>query len=365
MNLDRVLEAAAPFETPLAVVDVEVMERNLECMATIARAAGARLRPHAKTHKSPRVARRQLARGATGLTVATLKEAEVFADAGVDDLLIAHPPAGEGKLRRLAELAGRVKRLAVSLDDTELGSRLPSEVEVLWEVDTGLGRVGTQPGAPTAKAVARLIDHIGPGRVRGLLTHAGHAYRAVQPDARREVAQAEIGGLLESAQALRSLGIDVRELSVGSTPTAEFAPQLAGITEMRPGTYVYGDANQVTLGSQRLADCALAVIATVVSTPAADRAVIDAGSKAISADRLVPVLQGYGLILGRPALRLERLSEEHGVLLSDAPTDMRVGERVAVLPAHVCTTVNLHPQVLMTDLKGRGDWDPVAARGWR
>ncbi len=365
MNTDRLLAATDGIETPVAVVDVEAMERNLDRMARISSAAGARLRPHAKTHKSPRIAARQLAHGAVGLTVATLTEAEVFAESGVNDILLAHPPAGEAKLNRLARLAQRLPRLAVSLDDVDLALQLPQGVAVLWEVDTGLARVGTKPGTATATAVASLVSRIGSKRFRGLLTHAGHAYRAVQPGARHHIAVDEIGGLLESTEALRALGIEVHELSVGSTPTAEYAPQLRGITELRPGTYVYGDANQVTLGSHRLEDCALAVVATVVSTPAPDRAVIDAGSKAISADRVVPSLDVYGLLISCPALRLERLSEEHGVLVSNAPTGLHVGARLVVVPAHACTTVNLHPEVLMVAADGAGSWDPVAARGWR
>jgi D-serine deaminase-like pyridoxal phosphate-dependent protein len=332
------------------------MEVNLARMSALARAAGLGLRPHAKTHKTPHVAARQLAHGASGLTVATLREAEVFADAGVHDLLIAHPPVGEPKLRRLRELALRVPRLAVALDEPELAAGLPAAVEVLWEVDSGLHRIGTEPGPDTARGVRALVAIIGEQRFRGLVTHGGHAYGGNREGAARD----EMEALTASADLLRQQGITVRELSVGSTPTAGFAAAGSGLTEMRPGTYVFGDANQVALGSQPLEECALGVVASAVST-SRGRVVLDSGSKALSADLRVPGLDGYGIVLGRPGCRLERLSEEHAVAVGeDLP---RLGERVVIVPAHVCTTVNLHPELLFAGPVPH--WEPVTARGWR
>lgn len=332
------------------------MEANLAAMAKLARSAGLELRPHAKTHKSPFVASRQLAHGSRGLTVATLREAEVFADAGVDDLLIAHPPIGEAKLRRLQRLAQRGLRLAVALDGSALAADLPEGVEVLWEVDSGLHRVGTPPGPETVRGVLSLLEAIGEHRFRGLLTHGGHAYGG----GRQQAATDEREALVGTARLLGEQGIAVSELSVGSTPTAGFAVSGSGLTEMRPGTYVFGDANQVALGSQSLDDCALGVVASVVSTPPG-RAVLDAGSKALSADLRVPGLEGHGIVLGRPGLRLERLSEEHAVVVGeDLP---RLGDRLLVVPAHVCTTINLHPELLFAGPNPH--WEPVTARGWR
>lgn len=350
--------------TPLAVVDEDVRERNLEHMQERAGAHGLRLRPHAKTHKSAYVARRQIEHGAVGLTAATMHEAEVFAGAGVEDILIAHPPVGEPKLRRLAALAERMRVLAVAIDTVELAETLPPNVEVLWEVDTGLHRLGTAPGEPTLRAVRRLVEIIGPRRFRGLMTHAGHSYRATDDAQLTAAARDESGGLVESARMIRDAGIELRELSIGSTPTAAHVEVAGGVTEMRPGTYVYGDANQVTLGSQALEDCALAVVATVVSRPERTRAVIDAGSKALPADLRVAGLDGYGIVLGHRHLTLDRLSEEHGVLVAEEPFELRVGQRVAIIPAHACTTVNLHPELLVMQRSG-SRWEPVDARGWR
>lgn len=348
----------------MAVVDEEVRERNLERMQDRAAAHGLRLRPHAKTHKSGYVALRQLAHGAVGVTAATMREAEVFAGAGVADLLIAHPPVGEPKLRLLHDLATRVPRLAVAIDTVELAAALPPQVEVLWEVDTGLHRLGTSPGEATLAAVKELVGTIGRERFRGLMTHGGHSYRASDDVQLTAAARDESGGLVASAELIRGAGIDVRELSIGSTPTAAHVEVAGAVTEMRPGTYVYGDANQVTLGSQALEDCALIVVATVVSRPERTRAVIDAGSKALPADLRVARLDGYGSVLGHPGVRLDRMSEEHGVLVSEETIGLRAGDRVAIVPAHVCTCVNLHPALLVVN-GSDSRWETVDARGWR
>ena len=365
MGIDptRLIAASEPHITPVAVVDEGVRERNLRRMQESADKHGLRLRPHAKTHKSGFVALRQIAHGAVGVTVATMHEADVFAGAGVRDILIAHPPVGEPKLRRLHALAARVARLAVAIDTVELAAALPESVEVLWEVDTGLHRLGTLPGELTVDAVRRLLDVIDSRRFRGLMTHGGQSYRARDDSELVGAAQDEAHGLVETAAMLRQQGIEVRELSVGSTPTAHHVEVARGITEMRPGTYVYGDSNLVSLGAQALEDCALAVVATVVSRPESKRAVIDAGSKALSADLRVAGLKGYGIVLGHPHVSIDRMSEEHGVLVAEDPIELRVGDRVAVVPAHACTTVNLHPALLVV-MEQAARWEPVDARGW-
>jgi D-serine deaminase-like pyridoxal phosphate-dependent protein len=363
MDVERILAATEDLITPVAVVDEEVVERNLARMAKLAADHNVKLRPHAKTHKSAYMAQRQMAHGAVGLTCATFTEAEVFAEAGVNDLLIAHPPVGRPKLERLAALAKRVRRLAVSLDDVGIAKSLPDGVEVLWEVDPGQHRIGTAPGEPTVKAVQELVRAIGPERFRGLITHGGHVYGATNQTERQLAADQETGGISTTAAMLRGIGIRVRELSVGSTPTAGLALR-GGITEMRPGTYIYGDANQVALGSQRLEDCALAVVATVVSTPAPDRTVVDAGSKALSADLRVAGLAGYGMVVGRDDLTVARLSEEHAVLTATLQARVSIGDRVLIIPAHACTSVNLHPAFLLHSGWSQQRWLQVDARGW-
>lgn len=387
MRPEALLAAAEPFTTPVAAVDVATMDANLFAMQQRVAALGWRLRPHAKTHKSSFVARRQIAQGAHGLTAATLREAELFADAGVDDILLAHPPVGAAKLRRVADLAARLRRLAVSVDSVEAVAGVPANVEILWEVDSGHHRLGSVAGRTTVPAVRRLVEAVGIERFRGLLTFPGHVYAARDPAGVASAAEHERAALRATVDLLRAEGIPVRELSLGSTPTiglrdpaAGAAPEVgdgsaaaartatasdAGIViEARPGSYVYGDVQQVALGAMSQDDCALGVVATVVATPAVDRAVIDAGSKALAADVSVPTVQGYGRVAGRENLLVQRMSEEHGVLIAQGSSGLTVGDRVVVIPVHCCTTVNLHPAVLMVE-GGAGWWDPVAARGWQ
>src|SRR5439155_18749820 len=211
MDVERILTATEDVITPVAVVDEVVVERNLARMAKLAADHDVKLRPHAKTHKSAYMAQRQMAYGATGLTCATFTEADVFADAGVDDLLIAHPPVGRPKLERLAALAKRVSRLAVSLDDVGIAKLLPVSVEVLWEVDPGQHRIGTLPGEPTVKAAQELVRAIGADRFRGLITHGGHVYAATNQDERQAAANQETDSISATADMLRKAGIEVRE----------------------------------------------------------------------------------------------------------------------------------------------------------
>src|SRR5436309_13650585 len=177
MHSDLLLTCAAPYTTPLALVDETVLAANIRAMQALANGAGAALRPHAKTHNSLRVAQRQLQAGARGLTVATLREAEYFAQLGVEDLLLVHPPVGVPKTSRLAALAECIPRLMVAIDSLETALEVPQSVGLLWEVDCGHHRLGTLPGLPTVEAVKRLVDHVGIERFRGLLTFPGHVYR--------------------------------------------------------------------------------------------------------------------------------------------------------------------------------------------
>jgi len=336
-------------ETPAVLVELDVVERNIAAMAESARRCGVRLRPHAKTHKVVEIARMQVAAGAAGLTVAKATEAEVFAAAGFDDLFIAYPVVGTDKGRRLLALADR-GRLAVGVD-SEDGARTLDGVfraagrrlDVLLKVDVGFHRVGVTPER-AAEAARRVADL--PGlRLRGLFTFAGHAYSAETPEGVARVGRSEGSILSETAQRIRDGGLEIEEVSVGSTPTAPHAMAIPGVTECRPGNYVYNDASQVSLGTCALEDCALTVLATVVSVPAPDRAVVDAGSKTLSSDPLRPRGAGFGFVLGRRS-RVARLSEEHGLIEVVAGEGFRVGERVRILPNHACVVCNLHDRIL-------------------
>ena len=352
--------------TPAVVVDLDVLERNIKTMASRARESGVRLRPHAKTHKVLEVGRMQLAAGAPGLTLAKTGEAEIFAAAGFEDLFLAYPVVGEEKARRLLALSDRC-HVAVGVDSIE-GSRTLGlifraanrRLDVLLEIDCGLQRTGVLPS--DAMAAAAQIAEIPGLRLRGVFTHAGQAYLSESAQAAAAVARAEGDSAVQVAERLRGAGHAIGEVSVGSTPTAREGMRVPGVTECRPGTYVYNDASQVSIGSCSLEDCAMTVVATVVSVPARDRAVLDAGSKTLSSDPLWPKPGGHGFLVGRSS-RIARLNEEHGVIAVAPGESFRVGERVAILPNHACIVSNLHTRIYAAR-QGRVEavWT-VAARG--
>ncbi len=352
--------------TPAVLVDLDVLERNITRMAARARDANVRLRPHAKTHKCPEIARMQLAAGASGLSLAKVSEAEVFAAAGFDDIFVAYPLVGEDKARRLLRLHDRA-RLAVGVDSLEGAASLARPfrearrgLDVLLKIDAGFGRVGVPP--EQAIALATAVAEMPGLRLRGVFTHAGHVYSTPEPGARDAVARHEGEILASVAETLRAADLSVEEVSVGSTPTAATAMRVEGVTECRPGNYVFYDASQVALGSCAPEDCALTVVATVVSVPAAGRAVVDAGSKTLSNDVLRPQAGGYGQLIGRKS-RLAALSEEHGIVAVVEGESFRVGERVRILPNHACVVANLHDHLVGTSGDRVEVILPVTARG--
>jgi len=334
--------------TPAVLVDLDVLERNISRQAVRAKSAGVRLRPHAKTHKCPEIARLQLGAGAAGISLAKTSEAEVFADTGFEDIFIAYPVVGLGKAERLLALSDRL-RLAVGVDSVE-GALLLSgpfaaagrRLDVLLKIDCGYHRVGVLP--ENALAIAERLAELPGIRLRGLFTHAGHVYQAKTPEDVAEIGKQEGEILASTAVALEQAGLPIEEVSVGSTPSARHAMRIAGVTECRPGNYVFHDGSQVALGTCGPEDCAMTILATVVSVPASDRAVADAGSKTLSQDSLRPRPNGHGLILGTQS-RLQSLSEEHGVARVEDGDSFRVGERIRILPNHACVVSNLHDRL--------------------
>jgi D-serine deaminase-like pyridoxal phosphate-dependent protein len=313
-------------------------------MAAVAGRAGVRLRPHTKTHKCPEIARMQVEAGATGITCAKLGEAEVMADAGLDDLLIAYPLLGPEKLRRLRDLLERA-RVRVSLDSVEVaeglgrvGLQAGRDLEVLVEVDTGLHRLGRAPGRATAELVAE-VARVRGVRVVGLLTHAGHAYRSRSEAELRRFSEREALDLVETAALCARHGIVLDEISVGSTPTARFGASVAGVTEIRPGTYALNDTTMMRLGVATEATAAARVLVTVVARPTGERFVVDGGSKCFTNDN--QGAPGWLRVAGRPGLRVDFLSEEHGVGHRAGDDELRIGDRLQVIPSHACATVNM------------------------
>ncbi len=337
-------------DTPAVLVDLDRLDGNLAGMAKAARDAGVRLRPHTKTHKSAWIAAEQLRHGASGLTVAKLGEAEVMADAGQRDILIAYPVVGHTKLDRLAALAARV-RISVATDDpavadglAAVGRGLSEPLAVYVEVDTGHHRCGRAPGADSAVVAEHVAAREGL-RLAGLMTHAGHSYAAATSEERRAIALDEARGLVETAQLLERRGITGLRLSVGSTPTAvhiaEVAREFPSIGEMRPGNYAFNDAMQLTSGVATEERCALTVLATIVSRPAPDRAIADAGSKTLGADGAGVRGTGFGRILGEPRATVHALSEEHAWMTIGPGFAWGIGDRVRIVPNHACVVPNL------------------------
>lgn len=354
--------------TPALTIDLDVMERNLDRMAARCRELGIGLRPHIKTHKTPEAARMQMDRGALGLTIAKVGEAEVMAGAGFDDLLLAYPIWGAENLRRLAALA-KHKRMLLSLDNEatarELSGAMSSQdasIGILVEFDAGLGRCGLEPG-PDCVSLAKAIKALPGLCFRGLMTYFG----SISGD--EEDRRAEAGRVAARVQralaAFDEARMPVEIVSGGSTPSAPLAANIPGATEIRPGTYVYNDLNTYYQGVCGIEDCAARVLTTVVSTAVPGRAIIDAGSKTFSSDLLgAGPKSGYGYVVEAPDAKLIKLNEEHGYLdITGSKHQFHVGEALTVIPNHVCTCVNMHDEVFLhRSGEAAGCW-LVAARG--
>ena len=354
-------------ETPAPVVDLGRMERNLDRMAAYSVAHGVALRPHIKTHKTPWLAAEQLRRGAVGVTCATPREAEVMSEVA-DDVLLAYPAIGTLKARRVIGLPGTT-RLTVALDSTRAADDLSDAARetgrraaVLVECDMGMHRVGVQ----TPDDAISLARHVAAHReleYAGIAFYPGHIREPVesQDDALRILSER----LARMLTALQRARLEARVVSGGSTPTAWRTHEIPGVTEMRPGTYIYNDRTTAAIGACAIDDCALTVLATVVSTAVPGQAVIDAGSKSLGREPMRGAEgEGFGVILDHEDVIVRAMSEEHGLLdLSTSTWRPAVGDRVRVIPNHVCIVVHLFD--IVHGLRGEmieTSW-PVAARG--
>lgn len=326
-------------ETPVPIIDIDKVDRNLRRWQSRCDQLGIANRPHVKTHKLVSLARYQIALGAKGICVQKLGEAEVMVDAGIFDVLLTFNVVGDGKLNRLAALARR-SEISVVADGTdvvlglgEAGIAAGREISVLVECDTGAGRNGVQ--TPEAAAtLARRIDAAPGVSYGGLMTYPRAGGR-VEADA----------FLLEARDLALRAGIETANISTGGSPDMWKDEGLAGVTEYRAGTYVYFDRSLIELGACGFQDCALSVLATVVSRPVFERGIIDAGSKALTSDLLG--LQGYGVVHALNDARVYNVNEEHGYLdLSDVDAKPSVGDLVAVTPNHVCPVSNLFDRVV-------------------
>ena len=335
-------------DTPALLIDLDRMEANLDRAASYAKMHGLHLRPHTKTHKSTLIGRMQLERGATGLTVAKVGEAEVMADRRVPNLLLAYPVWGEAKWERLVDVAKTVP-VTVALDNLESAMGLQRharraglELRILVEVDLGMRRCGLPPGKELV-ALARAIANMPPLRLEGVMFYPGHINPAA---ANGEQALAQLAADLDDVlSSFKADGLPTEVVSGGSTPTLYHSHRIPGLTEIRPGTYAFNDCTQVAMGACNWHDCAASIVTTIVSTPRPDAAIIDGGSKTFTSDPLRPSGKAtFGRVLELPGTRFHRMNEEHGILdLSrhDGPPP-RIGQQLRIVPNHICVTVNMH-----------------------
>ena len=343
-------------KTPVIIIDIAKVKKNIEVMSEVARQNKCNLRPHIKTHKIPELARMQLDAGAIGITCAKLSEAEVMADAGITDIFIAYPLIEREKIKHAIGLGKKI-RLILGIDSFA-GADLLSQVawaqgieaEVRIEVDTGLRRTGISAG--NLPELARYTKGLPGLNLTGIFTYRGLVLDAKQTDDREAAGKQEGEVLVSLAGKLKGEGINIKEISVGSTPSAEFAAKVDGVTEIRPGTYIFNDMMQVNIKSATIEDCAAKVLVSVISTPSEDIAVVDGGSKTFSTDAKMEsfpyFLKGYGKIDGHEDLILDRLWEEHGVVRSSlGKTNLKIGQKLMVIPNHICTTINLHDDVYL------------------
>lgn len=360
-------------DTPQMAIDLSTLRENIERSARAARDAGVALRPHAKTHKMPQIAAMQIEAGAVGVQVAKLGEAEVMANAGIDDILVGYPILGAAKLDRLGALTERA-RISVSIDTLSVAAEIArtaqrrgTTIHLLVELDTGLGRVGVVPG-PAAVELAERIAELEGIELAGVLTHEGHAYGATSEEELRALTRDACQRSVETANQIRERGLAAPTVSVGSSGSFRFAIEVDGVTEVRPGTYVFNDRTQLALGAAEADDVAAVVVATVISGPRGGEMVIDAGSKSLTSDRMLitdpPPTFGMAIAADGVAGEVVRLSEEHGVVLfPDPETVPAVGAQVAVALNHICPAINLFEQVAIVDHGRVVDHWVVAARG--
>jgi len=333
-------------ETPALLLYRDVMERNLKHMADRAKRLGVALRPHIKTHKCLELGRRQVAHGATGVTVSTLFEAEAFARGGFSDLTWAFP-LDRTHVPHVKRIADSGATLRVILDDLETAKALSGTGLHVWlKVDCGYHRAGVDPSSRYGLDVARELGAERGVAFDGILSHSGHAYRTRNKDEAAQVAEQERQVMAWFAELLRKDGVPVRGVSVGSTPAMAAVKDLTGVTEARPGNYIFYDRTMVLIGCCEPQDVAVSVLATVVShQPGASHFVVDAGALSLSKD-LGPAHLGletaFGAVKGHPELTVASVSQEHGLIRAAAPAAIegkfKVGQQIEIIPNHSCLT---------------------------
>ncbi|MGJ4909293.1 alanine racemase [Bradyrhizobium sp. HKCCYLS2033] len=347
---------AREYGTPCAVIDMDRVERNIARIQAQCAATGVANRPHIKTHKSPVLAKLQIEAGAQGITCQKIGEAEIMADAGIDNILISYNLIGEEKMARLAALQAKAD-ITVAADNATVIAGLPQAAKqsgrtlsVVVECDTGRKRAGVETPAEAIQ-LARQIKASEGLRFAGFMLYPTETG---WDEAQRFYDEALAG--------VRTEGLEAAIVSTGGSPNLKNLGKLKGATEHRPGTYIYNDRMQVAAGVATWDDCALHIYSTVVSRAAPERGILDAGSKTLTTD--TGGLDGHGLILEHPEAKIARFAEEHGFLdLSRSNTRPHVGDVVRVVPNHVCVVVNMMDEVVMVRGEEILGTLPVAARG--
>lgn len=339
-------------DTPALLIDLDRLEGNLRRMQEKADLAGVGMRPHTKTHRTPEIAKLQLALGARGITVSKLGEAEVMAAAGLDDIFVANEIVGRLKMERLGRLAKALGHLAVGVDHPEQVAALseallgqPRPVDVLVDVETGNARTGVGPGEPALK-LARCVSEAPGLKFAGIFTHDGQSYSAGSAEEARAIGRRSQELMLETAGLIRSSGLPVDVVSVGSSPSLLLGEILPGVTEIRPGNYAFLDANMAQfLGTYDR--CAQTVLATVISRPTPGRVVLDAGTKSLNEGVQkggITRAEGHGRLKEHPEIFLERIFEEHSsfTVPEGLGLEFPIGTRLEIIPNHACQTTNFY-----------------------
>ncbi|UOQ44197.1 alanine racemase [Halobacillus salinarum] len=357
--------------TPYIEIDEKILRENIREMSQLASRNQVALRPHIKTHKIPSIAKMQIAEGAVGITVAKISEAKVMASYGIDDIFIAYPIVTEDKVEEVCELNKNLKNLLLGVDSIE-GARALNQgaekaqqhLQVRLEIDSGLARTGVDLHQVTE--LAGKINEMEYLSLQGIFTFKGPVFKGKSTTDLQQAGIEEGELMVEAAAQLKRAGIEVKDISAGSTPTASSVSTVKGVTEIRPGTYVFNDSMQVKLGVSDWQHCAAQVVTTVVSRPTNKRAVIDGGSKTFATDVQpghAPLnLEGFGEIINFSDCVFARMNEEHGVILTEH-SNLQIGDQVRIIPNHICSTINLHNFVYLNNGEMEVEKVSIEARG--
>lgn len=358
-------------ETPTLLLDHQKLVKNINDIANYAKENGVSYRPHIKTHKSVKIAQLQVEAGAVGVTTAKISEAEVMAAGGIKDILIAYPLSSPDKINRVIKLLQQGIHVKVSVDNIESLNYLqiglehtPFCLEVWIKVNSGLNRCGVEPGKEVVQLAKTIRSH-SKLKLGGIFTHAGHSYAAKSQEEIETIGLHEGLAIVESANECEQAGIPIPVRSVGSTPTFRIAGKVLGVTEIRPGNAVFFDAIQVGLGVTNIDNCALTLLASVVGVYK-NRIIFDTGSKSLCLDKGAhgnQTVRGFGHIIGHPEVIIDRLSEEHGVGIFVQETNLKLNDKVQIIPNHACTVVNQFDELTLHENEKVIDVWKVDARG--